>query len=404
MNFSYRCMDKSGEILVGDIEALDRPAAAEELHRRGLVPLDLSSSGRTFMMRLNEPIDFLNKPKGRDVHSFIRDLSRLLAAGLSIDASFKLLVDMQKNDMLKRILESMREKLRRGESLAASMTVHSDVFTVQITAAVQAGENSGTLPDALETISTSMDRTLSFQERLQSALIYPAVLMIMVVGTFFLVLTFVLPQFAPMFVGNEDKLPVTTRFVMAIGDWFSNNWPLVVFGVVAVTIWMLMVRRDARLKAKVFAGLFKVAWLRPWLATPEIVRFVRTLGVCSESGLALDKAISMAIDAVKLPNMAATFSKVRTEVRRGELLSTSLSRIEWFPPLVLQFILVGEQSGKLGPMLAEAAGILSQDYETKLEKGLGMLSPLLTLIMGGVVALLIGAVMLGIMSVNDVAL
>lgn len=401
--FSYRCMDREGEVLVGTIDAVDRSVAVEELHKRGMVPLDLSSSGPTLLMRLNEPIDFLSRPSGRDVFAFMRDLSRLLTAGLSIDASFKLLVGMQKKEGFKRTLEDMRERLRRGESLAAAMTVHNQIFQVQVTAAVQAGESSGTLAASLATIATSMDKALSFQERLRGALIYPAILMVMVAGTFFLVLTFVLPQFAPMFEGNEDKLPMATRFVMAIGDWFADYWGLVLLALFGFFAWIMIVRRDKRIRAKVMLALCQVPLMKTWLVTPDVIRFVRTLGVCSESGLALDKAISMAIDAVKIPHVGEQLMKVRTEVRRGELLSTTLARIDWFPNLALQFVLVGEQSGKLGSMLGESAGILAQDYETRLEKGLGVLSPLITLVMGAVVALLIGAVLLGIMSVNDVA-
>lgn len=403
-SYSYRCMNHEGETLVGNLEALDRPAAIEELNKRGLIPLDLSSAGPTLAMRLNEPIDFLSRPNGRDVFAYLRDLSRLMKAGLSIDASLKLLIGMQKKEGFSRTLEEIREKLRRGESLAASMTGYKDVFPVQITAAIQAGENSGTLADSLESLAASMDKSLSFQERLRSALIYPAILMVMVVATFFLVLTFVLPQFAPMFVGNEDKLPAATRLVMAIGDFFSNYWGLVVFAIIAFAFWVLAVRKDVRLRSKVYRNLCQLSWLRRWLMEPDIIRFLRTLGVCSASGLALDKSIAMAIEAVNLPHLAEELTSVRTQIRRGDLLSNAFGKLDWFPAIAVQFTLVGEQSGRLGVMLGEAAGIMAQDFETRLERGLGILSPTITLLMGAMVALLIGAVLLGIMSVNDVAL
>lgn len=401
--FSYRCMDQAGEVLVGSLDALDRAAAAEELHKRGMIPLDLSAKGPTLAMRLNEPISFLDKPAGRDIFAFLRDLARLLKAGLSIDAAFRLLIDMQKKERFERILDEMREMLRRGESLAAAMTMHKEVFPIHITAAVQAGENSGTLPEALETLAASMDKSLSFQERLRGAMIYPTILMMMVVGTFVLVLTFVLPQFEPMFVGNEDKLPLVTRFVMALGDWFATYWTFLLGGFVLLFMWVLAVRKDKRARGRVLRSLCALPWLKSWILTPDIVRFVRTLGVCTESGLALDKAMAMAVDAVKVPHVAEALLKVRGEVRRGDMLSTALSRLEWFPPLAMQFTLVGEQSGALGAMLGEAAGLMAQDFETRLEKALGVFSPLMTLLMGAIVALLIGAVLLGIMSINDVA-
>lgn len=401
--YSYRCMDPEGEVLVGKLEAQDRPAAVQELHKRGLIPLDLSSSGPTLAMRLNEPVDFLTRPGGRDIHAFLRDLARLLTAGLSIDDAFKLLAEMQKKDGFGRTLEEIREKLRRGESLAVAMSHYNDLFPIQITAAVQAGENSGTLAQSLETIALSMDRALSFQERMRSALVYPAILIVMVAATFFLVVTFVLPQFAPMFVGNEDKLPMATRFVMAVGAFFSAYWGGVLLALVAFVLWVLAVRRDERLRSRLLKRLCSLMWVRGWLLEPNTIRFLRTLGVCSESGLALDRSIAMAIDAVNLPHMADELQELRRQVRRGDLLSDGFAQLDWVPPIAVQFTLVGEQSGRLGAMLREASGILAQDYETRLERVLGVLSPAITLVMGAVVALLIGAVLLGIMSVNNVA-
>lgn len=402
-SFSYRCLDAQGEVLAGKLEARDRPSAIEELRRRGMIPLDLSSSGPTLAMRLNEPVDYFQRPSDRDVHAFLRDLSRLLNAGLSIDAAFKLLSGMQKKEGFSRTLEEIREKLRQGESLAASLSHYGTLFPVQTTAAIQAGENSGTLAESLEGIAISMDKALSFRERLRSALVYPMILIVMVAATFFLVLTFVLPQFAPMFAGNEDKLPFATKFVMATGDFFANYWGYLVLAFVASILWALAVRKDRRLKGKLFKSLCRIKWLRGWLLEPDLIRFLRTLGVCYSSGLALDKSNAMAIDAVTLPHVADELTEVRAQIRRGDLLSTAFSRLDWFPALALQFTLVGEQSGKLGAMLSEAAGILAQDYETRLESFLGILSPVITLVMGAIVALLIGAVMLGIMSVSDVA-
>ena len=402
--FSYRSMDKDGETITGSLDASDLAAAAGELHSRGLTPLDLSADGPTLWMRLNEPVDFLNKPSKRDIFAFLRDLARLLNAGLSVDDGLRLIADMQKKETFERLLKDLRERVRRGESLAAAMGAYRDTFPVQVTAAVQAGESSGALADSLTSLATSMDRALSFQERLRSALIYPAILMLMVTATFFLVITFVLPQFAPMFEGNEAKLPWATRFVMDLADFFNAYWPIFAVGLVGFIIWLLVMRRDKAFRARVFSTLCSIPGLKNWLLAPDIIRFTRTLAVCSQSGLALDKAIAMAIDAVQMPHVGEELLRIRADVRRGDLLSTTLGRLEWYPPLALQFALVGEQSGRLGAMLEEAAAIMAQDYEMRLEKALEVVSPVLTLVMGGIVALLVGAVMLGIMSISDVAL
>jgi general secretion pathway protein F len=403
-SFHYRVLDRDGEVQTGLIDAVDMPTATAELHRRGWMPIELSAGGKTLSMRLNEPVHLFGKPNQRDIFSFLRDLARLLRAGLSLDDALKLQIDMQNKDLFIRVLTDVREQVRRGESLAASLSKHKDVFSIQIIASVQAGESSGQLPEALNMIAGTMERSLSFKERLRSALIYPTILMIMVVATFFLVMTFVIPQFGPLFDGQEDKLPWVTRFVMDMAGMFSAYWWILAVVVSCVLVWLIWAVHNSGLRKGLWETASNLPILGKWVLMPSIIRFTRTLGVCSQSGLALDKAIAMAIDTVRIPHAEAEFLKVKTLVRRGEHLSAALKKIVWFPALTLQFVRVGEQSGNLGDMLTEAAEIMAHDYEAKLEKALEIFSPVLTLLMGGVVALLVGSVLLGIMSINDVAL
>jgi len=402
-SYYYRVLDKEGEVQTGVMEASDVAGASAELYRRGTVPLEISLGKKTLAMRLNEPVTIFSRPGQREVFAFLRDLSRLLRAGLAIDDSFKLLFDMQEKELFLRVLEDMREKLRRGEGLASAMAEHKDVFPVQVVASVHAGELSGTLPETLESLASSMEKALSFKDRLRSAMIYPAILMMMVAGTFVLVMTFVLPQFAPLFEGNEDKLPAVTRFVMSMAGGFRDYLWLVMLVVAGLLGGGLWVKFDVKAKAAVLRRASKLPVLKDWLLTPDVIRFVRTLGVCSKSGIALDKAIAMAIESVNMPHIGEDLSQVRVMVRRGDLLSVALKSLGWFSPLALQFTRVGEQSGNLGHMLEEAAIIMVQDFEARLEKALEILSPVLTLVMGGIVALLLGSVLLGIMSINDVA-
>jgi len=402
--YHFRVLNKDNEIQTGALEAADVATASAELHRRGWLPLELTSGHKTLAMRLNEPVNLFGQPNERDVFGFLRDLARLLRAGLSMDDAMRLMIGTHDKELFVRVLEDMRERVRRGEGLAVSMAEHKHLFPAQVIAAVQAGELSGTLPDALDTIAAAMERALSYKDRLRSALVYPAILMLMVVATFVLVMTFVMPQFAPVFQGNEDKLPWVTRFVMALADGFSTYLWLIVGVVVAVLLWLVWVAHHPVLKLKALRYACGLSVARSWMVTPDVIRFCRILGVCISSGLALDKAFAMAIDAVKIPHIGTDLAQARAMVRRGEFLSVALAKMGWFPALVLQFARVGEQSGNLGAMLEEASTIVAQDYEARLEKALGLLSPLLTLVMGGMVALLVGSVLLGIMSINNVAL
>lgn len=402
--FSYRVLDKKGEIQTGVLVARDVAAASAELYSAGYTALDISADGPTFAMRLNQPVTFFDRPSPRHIQSFIRDLGRLLGAGLSMDDTLRLLQNMQTSDMLARAIDVIRDKVRQGETLAASLSGYDQYFNVQVVAGIQAGELSGTLPEALNTIANSMDQALSFRERVRGALVYPCILMVMVAATFVLVMTFVLPQFAPLFTGNEDKLPWATNFVMGLGRLFAEQWYLIALFVTIFIVAAIHIVRDEKRWGHFLEQVCKIPGVKPWLLTPDMIRFVRTLGVCTKSGVPLDSALAMSVNAVKMQHVSEALVDVRKHVRRGGLLSDAFQRVDWIPALVLQFTRVGEQSGRLGNMLDEAATIVAQDYENRLEKALEILSPVLTLVMGGIVALLVGSVLLGIMSINDVAL
>lgn len=402
--FSYRSINAAGETQTGTIQAFNAAEATADLHSRGLTPIEVSAKGRTLSILLNSDLTYFVKPKERDIFGFLRDLGRLLTAGLSLVDALKLQIDMRKRSRFTDVLTDVRGSIKKGDSLASAMATHSEIFSVSVTAAIHAGENSGTLAETLDTISSSMEQTIAFKEKLRGALIYPAFLCTMVIATFILVMTFVLPQFAPLFVGNEDKLPWATRFVMGIGGIFQQ------YGGVMLVVFLLLIAfgfwviKDVQKKSSLLKWLCGISPIARFIETPDLVRFLRTLGVCCQSGMVLDGAFVMAIQSSHVPHMADDFKRARVDVRHGHMLSKAFQKLSYMPALAIQFVMVGEQSGNLGMMLEEAAGILGQDFEVRLEKGLEIMSPILTVLMGGIVALLLGSVLLGIMSISDVAL
>jgi general secretion pathway protein F len=402
--FSHRSYDKNGVIQTGQIQAINRSQAIDSLHSMGLTPVEISSSGRTLSMLLNSEFTYFSRVDDRDICNLLRDLARLLKAGLSMDQALTLLSDMQNKQTVITLLSDMKEKIRRGETLANAMSASSKIFPLQITAAVHAGENSGQLPETLTTLSASLDKSLKFRDKLKGALLYPAFLMVMVTFTFILVMTFVIPQFAPLFAGNEEKLPLATQFVMSLANVFDHYFlELIILTVLMIALSVYILHQDNR-RADIVEYLCRLPGVGFFLQTPDIVKFMRTLGVCSNSGMTIDRALLMSVETVNLKHLAKQYARARNEVRRGQSLSTCFSSMKFMPPLTVQFAVVGEQSGTLGDMMEDAAAIVAENYEARLEKLLDILSPLLTLVMGGIVALLVGSVLLGIMSINDVAL
>jgi general secretion pathway protein F len=402
--FSYRAVDQMGETTTGQLEAVSLAVASASLHRQGLRAIDIVEGKPTLWMRLNDDFTFFDRANETDIASFFKDLAQLMNAGMAIDQALNLQADMLQSGRFQKHLEQICEKVRRGASLSTAMSEEDGLFPVYILAAVNASENTGTLAQTLSSIAANMERAIEFRGKLKSALIYPSILLLMVMGTVALVITFVVPQFGPLFEGKEDQLPALTQFTMGLGTYVSENWQLVATGLTVLCVLTFAAYQHEESRSSIIKTLCKIPVIGYFLQTPDFIRFSRTLGVSTKNGLALDKALTMAIEAVDQIHMSKDLVTVEQKIRSGQALSEAFSTVPWMPILLIQFTKVGEHSGQLGSMLEEASNIISSDFEQKLERSLEIISPLLTLIMGGVVALLVGSVLLGIMSISNVAL
>jgi general secretion pathway protein F len=402
--YSYRAFDGTGEIKSGRLDAASFANASSTLHRQGLTAIDIHEGNPSLWMRLNEPFSIFTSIKDKDVCAFYRDLSRLLSAGMSIDDALDLLSDMHEKSDLYTHTVNIRERVRKGASLSSAMSDEEDIFPVHILASINASENSGTLPETLADAAANLERSLEFRSKLKSALIYPTILLMMVCATVAMVVLFVIPQFEPLFEGKEDRLPGLTQFVMSLGKFSADNWQIISTFVALALASLLLVFTHRDIRSRLLGQICKVSRFAYWIQTPDFMRFTRTLAVSLKNGVALDKALKMSVSAVTQAHIAKDLQIVTDDVRAGKALSVCFGRIVWMPTVLSHFTKVGEHSGRLGQMIEEASDILSREYEEKLERLLKIISPLLTLIMGALVAMLVGSVLLGIMSISDVAL
>ena len=401
--FIHRSVDRNGETHSGRLEAPDLAMATASLHAQGLTPVALSENRPNFWMWLTEPHSMFGRPTMRDVQAFLRDLSRLLRAGLALDAALHLQAGMTGKDEFRSVIEKARDDVRKGGGLASALGTYDALFTKDVVAAVHAGEMAGQLPSTLTTVSEALDKALTFRESLRSALIYPTILLVMVTLTVVMVTTFVMPQFAPLFEGNEDRLPALTRLMMGLSGFFTENGRYFLGSVALSGTVLLFVLRTPSYKNALTKRICALPVIGHWIQQPDVIRFTRTLGTCLDSGLTLDRALLLAVDAVRLDHLKDALARVRADVRNGRSLAVAINTVPSAPMLLKHFLGVGEQSGQLGPMLKEAAGLLEQDYEKRLQSALEVVSPALTILLGGIVVLLVGAVLLGIMSINDLA-
>jgi general secretion pathway protein F len=255
----------------------------------------------------------------------------------------------------------------------------------------------------LARVADFLSRSEAIRQKVISALIYPAVLVVVAVLAVALVLTVVLPQFQPLFEEAGARLPASTRLVMFVGDGLRDGWWVLLLGIAsgAVAWQRLMQRPGIAIKRDLLVLALPV--VRDLVTKFEIGRFSRTLGVLLANGVAAPQALSLSGGVVGNRVIAGAAETVSTQFKEGEGLSTPLLKTGRFPGLCIQLIRIGEETGRLDEMLQEIAEIYDHEVQRSLERLLTLLVPAITVTMGMIIALIIVAIMSAVISINDLA-
>ena len=403
-HFQYRAMTGSGAVVRGVLEAPTRDQVVRQLRTRGLFPLDASERGEGGLgALLSKGLRFRNRVTLKGLSMATQELSTLLKAGLELDRALGILVGLSDIGALRAPFEGVRNRVRDGMSFAEALA-NDPVFPKFYISMVRAGEHGGTLDVTLQRLSDYLTRTLAIREQITSALIYPCILLFTAGAAIIIILVFVIPEFEPLFADAGKSLPFATRIVMGAGDAVRDyGWIfilLVIGGVVALR--RSLKKPDQRLKW----DAFRLKWpvLGKLFAAVEVERLMRTFGTLLANGVPVPTALNLSKDVLSNTVLVAAVRDAAVSLREGERLAQRLARAKVFPPVTLDLIQIGEESGKLDEMLLRQADLDELRIKHKVDRALAMLVPVLTIGLGMVVAGLIASMLVAIISVNDLAL
>ncbi len=401
--YLYSAVSRSGEAQAGQLEAITRAAAVDVLLRRGMTPLDVSEKTGWLPSWVTQPITWRRAISASDVLAITQELATLLRAGLVLDRALNIAAALAERPAVRRLIEELIGKIRSGGAFADALRDHPHAFPSHYVSMVQAGEMGGSLPEVMLRLARLLDQAQQLKERVRSALIYPAILALMIGATLVLVITVVLPRFERLFLEAQAVLPLPTRIVLALGHLATGyGWLVVLCCAMAVAVSIRLLRAPAR-RLKWDAALLRRHMLGPLIAKLECARFLRTLGTLITNGIPVPMAIRVANGVFANRALQAATEGVVKSLKEGKNLSVLLAQAGVYPQLAVQLVRVGEETGRLDEMLLEAADILAGEAQTTLERLLAVLVPVLTIGMGLLVAGLIGSVLVGILSVNELA-
>jgi general secretion pathway protein F len=398
--FSYKAIGRDGKSVNGVIEADGLELASRQLRSQGITLLKLESGGsldRAAARAAGKP------PSRQDVLSMTSELAVLLRAGLPLDRGLKVLIDMASLPQMHQLLSEMLAAVKGGKALSQAMQPHEQLFGTFYISMVRAGEASGQLSAVLDRLVEYLESAKANRDSVVSALIYPAILLVVSVLSIVLMLGFVVPQFEALFEDMGEALPLLTRMVVDAAEFIKvYGWLLVVL-VAAVAIYLRRWASTEQGRTSLHQRMLKLPLAGGIIFEFEVSKFARTVGTLLGNGVSLLKAISIAIDTVNNRIIKEALQVLPPAVKAGKRMSTALADTGMFTPMVIQMIRVGEESGSLDQMMLELAKVFDGKVQSGVKRGLALLEPVLILGMGFFIAVIIIAILMGILSVNDLA-
>jgi len=403
--FKYRASALSGEIIEGEIEAVSISAVAESILDHGHVPILAWEIKSSDVESWQSWIGLGEKPLTRKELEFItRELSSFLNSGLLLEKSLEILIDIEERPSANGALSRILLGIRGGRSFADTLSAQPKNFPRYYVNLIKAGESSGTLDKVMARLADYIDKSNAIREQIISALIYPALLLSLIVIALVLMLTFVLPRFQPIFENSGVALPWPTQVTLAIGQIVQSYWWLIPLPFVSGVLLIKRLLKIKLVRYRVDHFLLNSPLLFRIFEMVETERFCRTTGTLIANGVMLSRALPVARESISNVVMEEAVRQAEVDIKEGGRLSSALTRSGVFPKLALQFIRVGEESGRLDEMLLKVAERYDRMVDTTLTRLLALLVPVVTILMGLLVAGFIGSILLGIISVNQLAL
>ena len=392
--YTYSAKDKNQQIIKAEVEAASVAEAAKLLTSKELFPLTIEEKGSGMFGGLS--LDALSHIGAKDRVLFTRQLATLVKAGLPLAQALRILRGQISNKKLLALTNHLSTDVEGGMQLSQALSAYPNVFGSIYVSMVQAGEVSGTLDETLLRLAAQEEKTAAINSKIRSAFTYPVVVLVVLVAVMILMITLVLPQVGGMYADLKQPLPPLTQALLGISKAFTKFWYLFLLALVGVVyaarVWLLSPNgRHAVDKAKISVPVISVLVLKLYMS-----RMTRTLGSLVTTGVPVLQALDITSKSMNNSILEAAIKDVAEKVRAGIAMSQPISENPVFLPMVGQMIAVGEQTGTLGDSLNKIATYYEDEVDEAVKNISTLIEPITMVVLGGMVAFLIAAVLLPI--------
>lgn len=388
-HYAYKARNNAGKLIAATLEAESAQQVAQTLNNRGLIPIAIEPvKDNTDLLKQFAYWRALQSININDLILFSRQMHSLTKAGVPIIRAINSLADSCRNIAMRQALQNIARKLEAGQTLSQAMSQHDGIFPLLLVSIVNVGETSGGLEQAFWQISRYLEREKETQGNIKSALRYPSMVIVAISIAMAIVNIYVIPAFKGVFDKMGAELPWQTRLLMSISDFSVHYWPHILLGLLAI---LLIIRKYIASPEGIKQWhrlLLKIPAVGSIIERATMERFSRSFAMILQAGVPLIQGIAIVSKAVGNEYIGAKLHKMRIGIEKGDSISRMARSIGLFPPLVIQMILVGEESGNIADMLLEVADFYEGEIDVELKNLSSVIEPFLIIVIGIMVLVL----------------
>jgi len=387
MRYSYKAKSFQGDSVSGDREAKDRKELAEILKKEGFILTEAEIKKKGFgSLNIDINIPFLKRVSLKEKIIFTRNLRIMISAGVGLPKSLRTLSLQIENKGFANVLLSVRREILKGKSFSDSISLFPSVFSGIYRHMIKVGEESGTLVQALESLTSQMERTYQLKSNIKTALTYPSVIILAMIGIGTLMVVGIIPKLAETFDQMGIELPFATRLLMSFSCFVATKWYLVVLFIFLFISLIVFMEKDRKRKKVIDFILIKTPIVSTLLKKSSSAYIIRTLSILVDAGLPVLQALDVLAESVENYYFRESLIAAREKVKSGEKLTNSLSFYsDLYSLMVIQMMQVGEETGKTTEVLQKTADFLEEEVSRTTQNLSSLIEPLIILLVGGMV-------------------
>ncbi len=398
--YLYKATTPDGQTVEGSFDVKDEATAVLNLHQLGYIPIRITSA---FEQKTSSRLStLLSRAGAKHVLLFTQELSTLISAGLPIDRSLEILGNLTENERMKEVVKDILKRIEGGSSLADALGHYSGLFSKLYVNMVRAGESGGFLETILSRLARYLESMKEIRDYLISVMIYPVILTVVSGSSVALLITFVIPRFARIFSDMGQALPVPTQILLTVSQFVKQYWWA---GLGAIALIFVGLRTYTQEEGRRLRwDRFNLDWVivGNLIKKVEAARFARTLGTLLQSGVSILPALSLVKDISQNQAIGMSIGHIQDRLREGKGISRSMEETGVFPPLAVQMISVGEETGRLDEMLIKVAETYEENMQTSIKRFMSLLEPLIIVVLGSIVGFIVISMLLAVFSINDI--